>query len=174
VHRLDRQYWFNLDYSLGIPTEIRCRQVTPFRHYDGGVPEFPPGVLGCRILLNQSQFEDWKPSAAAELKPKRKGSRWADKRDIEGPAVFQSDGGVPIRRETNKRPGWYPMLRTLMENEDRRILDLAERKPDVLPPQFPKSTRFRDMLIAQGVPEAKLAKSVVRYHAANIKAELGR
>lgn len=77
------------------------------------------------------------------------------------------------RHQTNKRPPWYPVLRSMMEDEHRRIEELAEKKPDLLPPAFPTAVAFRNRL-KKTFPENTLAPSKVRYHVANIKVELGR
>lgn len=85
-----------------------------------------------------------------------------------------ADDAVPHKYQTKNRPPWYPVLRTKMLKEHERLVELAERKPDMLPPQFPTAARFRRQLLAKGFPEARCAPSVVRYHVANIKKELGR
>lgn len=81
--------------------------------------------------------------------------------------------GERPKRQTNPKPKWYPALRTMFEEEEKRHAEWAD-KHSSLPPRFRTAADYGRLLIEKKFPASMLSESTVRYHVAALKREFGR
>lgn len=152
--RIPREYWFQHapggDYRL-LPVE--------------GATGWGEAMQGQPVIVDAADLSRWEEVAAAALA--------SLKATLSPPATELEAPPEKRGRQTRSKPKWYPALRTMFEEEEKRHAEWPN-KHSGHPPRFRSAADYRLLLIEKKFPASMLPPATVRYHVAALKQEFGR